>query len=72
MPIYQDCEFWDPVNRSNPARVLYLSQARNWMPVGIEVIVDFVDIGRFANTYYLNFQGDLLFLGDKKYNHPHV
>jgi hypothetical protein len=36
------------------------------MPVGIEVIVDFVDIGGFANTHYLNFQGDLILLGDKK------
>ena len=66
MPIYQDGECWDPVNRSNPARVLYLSQARIWMPVGIEVIVDVVDIGGFANTHYLNFQGDLILLGDKK------
>jgi hypothetical protein len=36
------------------------------MPVGIEVIVDFVDIGGFANTHYLYFQGDLILLGDKK------
>lgn len=60
MPIYEDGECWDPVNS---ATSLYWLQTMIWMSIGIEVIVDF---GGFVNNHHLNFQGDLILLGEKK------